>query len=375
LEKAEQEVGGPTYITLDDQTVLEAAQSDPAGFIRGLDRAISTRSSVRPTCCWRSRRRSTRIIVRAGFCSPGSANVLALPRIADSLAGQMETIRMLPLASAEIMGKVPTFLERLFEGKLQGRQDEILGDDLVQLVLLGGFPEAISRDSERRRQDWSRSYFTSILTRDLRDIADVEKLTELPRFVRLLAEHSGQLVNYSQVGAGINVSHKTGQRYVGLLEQVFLIATAQPWFTNALKRIVKTPKLHFLDSGLLASARGLTFDRVKADRGTFGALLESFVFSEVPKLMPASDLRLTPHHFRDRDMREADIVLERDDGMIAGIEVKARATVKAGDFSGLRALAEACGDRFAFGIVLYDSTDVVPFGDRLAAAPLSCLWG
>ena len=202
----------------------------------------------------------------------------------------------------------------------------------------------------------------------------MEKLTELPKFVRLLAEHSGQLVNYSQFGAGINVSHKTGRRYVGLLEQVFLIATLQPWFTNALKRIVKTPKLHFLDSGLLASARGLTFKRVKADRGTFGALLESFVFSEVLKLMTASDLRLTPHHFRDRDMREVDIVLERDDGMIAGIEVKAGATVKAGDFTGLRAMSEACGDRFAFGVVLYDSTDVVPFGNKLAAAPLASLW-
>jgi hypothetical protein len=120
--------------------------------------------------------------------------------------------------------------------------------------------------------------------------------------------------------------------------------------------------------------RGLSFDRVKADRGTFGALLESFVFAEVLKLMTASDLRLTPHHFRDRDGREVDIVLERDDGMIAGIEVKASATVKAGDFGGLRALAEACGDRFAFGVVLYDSTDVVPFGDGLAAAPLSSLW-
>ena len=113
---------------------------------------------------------------------------------------------------------------------------------------------------------------------------------------------------------------------------------------------------------------------MKADRGTFGALLESFVFSEMLKLMTASDLRLTSHHFRDRDMREVDIILERDDRMIAGIEVKASATVKSGDFAGLRALAEPCGDRFAFGVILYDYTDVVPFGDRLVAAPLSCLW-
>jgi len=202
----------------------------------------------------------------------------------------------------------------------------------------------------------------------------VEKLTELPKFVRLLAEHSGQLVNYSQFGSSINVSHKTGQRYVGLLEQVFLIATVQPWYTNALKRIAKTPKLHFLDSGILATARGLTFDRIKADRSTFGSLLETFVFSEVLKLMSGSDLRLTPYHFRDQQMREVDIVLERDDGMIVGIEVKASATVKASDFGGLKTLAEACGDKFAFGTVLYDNTDVVPFGEKLAAVPLSCLW-
>jgi predicted AAA+ superfamily ATPase len=272
------------------------------------------------------------------------------------------------------MGKTPRFLERLFDGKLKGDQTAIVGDDLAKLVLIGGFPEAISRDSERRSQDWARSYLTSVLTRDLRDIADIEKLTELPKFVRLLAEHSGQLVNYSQFGSSINVSHKTGQRYVALLEQVFLVATLQPWYTNALKRIAKTPKLHFLDSGVLATTRGLSFDRVKANRGEFGALLESFVFSEVLKLMTGSDLRLTPYHFRDQQMHEVDIVLERDDGMIVGIEVKPAATVKSGDFAGLRTLAEACNDRFAFGVVLYDSAHFVPFGDKLAAAPLSSLW-
>jgi predicted AAA+ superfamily ATPase len=365
---------GRTYITLDDQTVLDAARSDPAGFIRGQDRTIIDEIQRAPDLLLAIKKTIDEDYRPGRFLLTGSANVLTLPRIADSLAGRMETIRMLPLARAEIEGRTPTFLERLFEGNLQSQKDSIVGDPLVRLVLGGGFPEAVSRDSERRRQDWARSYITSILTRDLRDIAEVEKLTELPKFVRLLAEHSGQLVNYSQLAAGINVNHGTGHRYVGLLEQVFLISTVQPWFTNALKRIVKTPKLHFLDSGLLAAARGIIFDRVKADRGKFGSLLESFVFSEVLKLMPASELRLTPHHFRDRDMREVDIVLERDDGMIAGIEVKASATVRAGDFSGLRALAEACGDRFAFGAVLYDNTDAVPFGDRMAAAPLSSLW-
>ena len=363
-----------TYSTLDDQTVLAAAQSDPAGFIRGLDRAIIDEIQRAPDLLLAIKKTVDEDYRPGRFLLTGSANVLTLPRVADSLAGRMETIRMLPLAQAEIANRGPTFLERLFEGRLQSQKESVVGDELIQTVLRGGFPEAIGRESERRRQDWARSYLTSILTRDLRDIAEIEKLTELPKFVRLLAEHSGQLVNYSQLAGGINVNQRTAHRYVGLLEQVFLIATLQPWFTNTLKRIVKTPKLHFLDSGLLAAARGLTFDRIKADRGPFGALLESFVFAEVLKLMTASDLRLTPHHYRDRDTREVDIVLERDDGMVAAIEVKASATVKAGDFSGLRALADACGDRFAFGVVLYDSTDVVSFGDRLAAVPLSSLW-
>lgn len=363
-----------TYITLDDQTVLAAAQSDPAGFVRGLDRAIIDEVQRAPDLLLAIKKAIDEDYRPGRFLLTGSANVLTLPRVADSLAGRIETIPMLPLARAEIEGRTPAFLEHLFKGKFQSDRQAIVGDDLVRLVLLGGFPEAIARESERRRQDWARSYLTSVLTRDLRDIADVEKLTELPKFVRLLAEHSGQLVNYSQFGAAIDVSHKTSQRYVGLLEQVFLVSTLQPWFTNALKRIAKTPKLHFLDSGLLGTVRGLGFDRVKADRGQFGPLLESFVFSEILKLMTASDLRLTPYHFRDQQMREVDIVLERDDGMIAGIEIKASATVKSSDFGGLRTLMGTRGDRFAYGVVLYDGADVVPFGDGLAAVPLSSLW-
>ena len=365
---------GRTYITLDDRTVLDAALSDPNGFIRGLDRAIIDEIQRAPDLLLAIKRSVDEDHRPGRFLLTGSANVMTLPRVADSLAGRIETIRMLPLARAEIAGTAPTFLERLFEGRLERERKAVIGDDLVRLALLGGFPEAIERESERRRQAWARSYLTSVLTRDLRDIAEIERLAELPKFVRLLAEYSGRLVNYSQFGSEIDVSHKTGQRYVALLEQVFLVSTLQPWYTNALKRIAKTPKLHFLDSGLLAAVRGLSFDRVRADRGELGAVLESFVFSEVLKLMTASDLQLAAYHFRDRQMREVDIVLERADGTIAGIEVKAAATVTSRDFAGLRTLAEACKERFACGVVLYDSADFVPFGDKLAAAPLSCLW-
>lgn len=365
---------GRTYITLDDKTALDSAQSDPVGFIRGLDRAVIDEIQRVPELLL-AIKKSVDDDYRPGrFLLTGSANVLTLPRVADSLAGRIESMQLLPLARAEIEGRAPSFLKRLFEGKLKGKRDAVVGDDLVRLVLAGGFPEAISRKNEQRRQEWLRSYLKSILTRDLRDIAAVEKLTELPKFVSLLAEHSGKTVNYSQFGARIDVTHKSAQRYIGLLEQIFLITMLQPWFTNTLKRIVKTPKVHFLDSGLLAAVRRLSFARLKADRGHFGELLESFVFSEVLKLMTASDPGLTPHHFRHQEVNEVDFVLERDDGVVAGIEVKASATVGSSDFAGLRALAGACGERFAFGVVLYDGATVVPFGDRLAAAPISCLW-
>lgn len=365
---------GRTYITLDDQTALEAATSDPAGFIRGLDHAVIDEIQRAPELMLAIKKAVDEDYRAGRFLLTSSANVLTLPRVADSLAGRIETIQMLPLARAEMAGTRPALLDDLFTGNLRNPTNTIIGGDLVEVVMLGGFPEAIARSSERRRQDWARSYLSSVLTRDLRDIAGIERMTDLPRFVRLLAEHSGQLVNYSQFGAAIGVTHKTGQRYVGLLEQIFLVATLQPWFTNTVKRIIKTPKLHFVDSGLLASIRGLSIERVRDDRSILGALLETFVFSEVLKLMSASSHSLTPYHFRDQQMREVDIVLERDDGIVVGIEIKASATVKASDFAGIRTLAESCNDRFAQGVVLYDGTEIIPFGDRMAAVPLSVLW-
>ena len=365
---------GRVYFTLDDQTILDAALTDPAGFVRGLDRATIDEIQRAPGLLLAIKKTVDEDYRPGRFLLTGSANVMTLPHIADSLAGRMETLRLLPLARSEIVGRTPIFLDQLFAGDIRPMGEGIVGDELVNISLSGGFPEALARKNERRRLAWARSWISSVLTRDLRDIAEIEKLTELPKFVRLLAEHSGKLVNYSKFGSGIGVSYKTAQRYVGLLEQIFLVATLQPWYTNRLKRMVRTPKVHFLDSGLLAAACGLTAARVAADRGKFGALLESFVFSEILKLATASEMQLTLYHFRDQQMHEADIVLERDDGMIAGIEVKASATVRSGDFAGLKTLALACGKRFAHGVVLYNGADVVPFGDRLAAAPLSCLW-
>ncbi len=363
-----------TYISLDDQTECDAARSDPVGFVRSLDLAIIDEIQRAPELLLAIKRSVDEDYRPGRFLLTGSANLMTLPKVEDSLAGRIEIIRMLPLARSEIEGVSPTFLERLFNGSLSSKYASIVGDDLVRLVLLGGYPEAIVRESEHRRQAWVRSYLSSILSRDLSDVASVQNLTELPKFVRVLAQHSGKLINFSELGSGIGVSYKTGQRYITLLEHVFLVSTLQPWYTNVLKRIVRTPKLHFLDSGLLAAVQGLSFERIKTNRVEFGALLESFVYSEIMKLISGTDMQLSAYHFRDQQQHEVDFVLERNDGTIAGVEVKASATVHSKDFAGLRSLSSACKGRFAKGIVLYDNDNFVPFGDNLAAVPMSSLW-
>ena len=168
------------YITLDDQTALDAATSDPIGFIRGFDSVIIDEIQRVPSLLLAIKRSVDEDDRPGRFLLTGSANVLTLPRVADSLAGRIETIYMLPLARAEIAERQPTFLKLLFDGKLKSIPAAEIGDELTELALSGGFPEAIRRSSERRRQDWAQAYLTSVLTRDLKDIADIEKLTELP---------------------------------------------------------------------------------------------------------------------------------------------------------------------------------------------------
>jgi hypothetical protein len=211
--------------------------------------------------------------------------------------------------------------------------------------------------------------------RDVRDIAEVEKLDQIPRLLRVLAQQAGQLTNFTQMGGQVGFDDKTTRKYVGILEQLFLVRRIEPWFRNQLKRLVKTPKLHFLDSGLLATLLGVTAERIQKDRTIFGSLLETFVFSEVLKQISWMESSCTLYHYRDKDQDEVDIVVEDGTGAVVGIEVKASATVNGADFKGLRKLANACGDDFKLGLVLFDGERGAPFGDRLFAAPLSSLWG
>jgi predicted AAA+ superfamily ATPase len=362
------------YVTLDDDTVLEAARNDPAGFVRGFD-LVTIDEVQRAPELLRAIKRSVDNDRRAGrFLLTGSANILTLPQVSESLAGRMEIVNLMPISRAETLGQEPTFLKMAFNGKLVKPGPDLEGDQLVHTVLVGGYPEMLRREDSRRRQAWARDYVKAIVQRDVRDIAEVEKLDQLPRLLQALSHQSGQLTNFTQIGGQIGMDDKTTRKYTGILEQLFLVQRVSPWFRNELKRLIKTPKLHFVDSGLLATLLALTTEQIAKDRSKFGAVLETFVFAEVMKQTTWSDEGYRLYHYRDKDQDEVDIVVEDEHGALVGVEVKASATVHASDFKGMRKLLDISGDDLKLGIVMYDGTKVVPFGDRLFAAPISCLW-
>ena len=362
------------FLNLDDKTTLDAASADPVGFIRGLDRAVIDEIQRAPDLLLAIKTAVDTDPRPGRFLLTGSANLMTVPRVADSLAGRMKIVRLLPLAQAELQGKPSAFLETVFEGQVPKIGDAVAGADLIGRVLAGGYPEALSRSKWNRRQEWYLDYVEAIVQRDVRDTARFEKIPLMPRLLRILAEHSGQLVNYSGFGAPLGMNHPTTRRYTGVFESLFLVCNLQPWFSNALKRLTKTPKLHFLDAGLLAALRDITPARVRKDKTLLGPVLETFVLAELLKLASWSDDRYEFSHFRDKERKEVDIVIEDRRGRVVGIEVKASATVTTRDFAGLRRLSEACGDRFVLGLVLHDHEHVVPFGERLLAAPISALW-
>ena len=362
------------FLTLDDATQLDAAKRDPVGFLRDVDRAVVDEVQRAPELLLAIKTEVDKDKRPGRFLLTGSANLMTVPTVADSLAGRMEVFQLLPLSQAEIRRGRGRFLDDAFSGKTPNAGEPILGKNLVELVLTGGYPEALERAGWPRRQDWHFSYLDAIIQRDVRDIASVEQIASMPRLLRALAECTGQLVNYSGIGSALGMNHVTTRKYMQIFESLYLIASLQPWFTNKLKRMTKSPKLHFLDSGLLSTLKGISPEQIKNDRTKFGAILETFVFGEIQKLASWSNQRYLFSHFRNKDGNEVDLVIENFRGEVLGIEVKAAATVRSADFSGLRKLASACGENFVQGIILYDHDQVVTFGENLCAAPIASLW-
>jgi uncharacterized protein len=343
------------YVTFDDDVARDSAESDPIGFVDGLPpRVILDEVQRVPGLFTALKSTVDRERVAGRFLLTGSANVLLVPRLADSLAGRMEILRLFPLAQTELVRHRSAFLETLFRSAFKVQRTDRLAAELAERIVAGGYPAALARSPGRRRAVWYRDYLEAIVQRDVRDMTRISALDALPRLLALAAGQTARLLNVTELAGPFSVSRQTIRDYVTLLERVFLLEELPPWHSNRLSRLVKTPKLHFADTGLACVLLGVDSAVLAADRSLLGQLLETFVFQELRRQASWYADPLSFFHFRDKDGVEVDIVIERGASGVAGVEVKASATATAADFRGLRKLKESVGRGFVGGVLLYD---------------------
>lgn len=369
-------VGGDyAYFTFDDENVLASSRRDPVGFVERLPKRVVLDEVQRvPELFATLKHAIDRDRTPGRFLLTGSANLMLLPRLSDSLAGRMEVLMLYPLAQCEIEGRKSSFLEQVLEGKLSDCAATRLGEELVERVLKGGYPEPRRRASESRRQAWLRNYVETILQRDIHDIARISSMEAVPTLLQMLAQRTGQLLNISELAKAFQLSRPTIDHYVALLRRIFLVDFLQPWHSNRSKRLIKTPKVHLADTGLAAMLLGVDARQLRDNQTAFGHLLETFVYEELRKQASWLDDSPAFYHFRDRDLHEVDIVMEDRQGRLVAVEVKAAGTVFEKDFTGLRCLQRLAGKRFRLGLLLYDGEHLLPFGNDLLAVPISALW-
>jgi predicted AAA+ superfamily ATPase len=361
------------YLTLDDAGLLAAARRDPAGFVAGLATPVVIDEIQRAPELFLPIKRAVDDDPRPGrFLLTGSANVLLLPRVADALVGRIEILTLWPLSEGECRRRREGFVDAVFgDGPPALRAPDDDHADLVDRLLTGGFPEPVLRG---RREAWFQGYVTTLLERDVRDLARVAQLTALPPLLDLLATRAGSLLNTAELSRISALPQNTVRRYLALFEALFLAQRLAAWSGSATKRLAKTPKLLFTDTGLLAHLLHANRERLQAEPALLGPLLEDFVVMELRKQLGWNATRVSMFHYRSHGGQEVDVVLEGPVGRLVGIEVKASRTVSAADVRGLGALQADRPRRFHRGIVLYRGQTVVPFGERLHAMPIDALW-
>lgn len=363
------------YSTFDDAATLASATADPEGFIARFDGPIvldevQKAPELFPAIKIAVDRRRT----SGRFLLTGSTNVLALPRLSESLAGRMEILTLHPLSQGEIAGAQEGFIDAVFAAEVPPLPGPGLDRrHLFARVLRGGYPEQQKRD-EMRRAAWFGSYVTTILQRDVREIAAIEGLTALPRLLALLAARTMSLLNFADLSRETAIPQSTAKRYLALLEATFLVNWIPAWSSNLSSRLMKTPRIAFVDTGLAAHLIGVGAERLEEEPGRVGPLLENFVAAELRKQGAWNRVRAQLFHFRTLSGQEVDLVLENAAGKLVGIEVKATSKISATDFRGLKAFRELTGKRFHRGVLLYTGNETLPFGPDLIALPISALW-
>jgi uncharacterized protein len=366
------------YLTFDDPGVLAAAKGDPKGFVAGLTTPVTLDEIQHVPELFPVIKAAIDRKREAGhFLLTGSANAMLLPRLSESLAGRMEVLTLWPFSQGELHGIKENFIDTLFSGRSaawSGKSRALRREELFAAVLSGGYPPAIARQSAARRNAWFQSYAMTMLQRDVRDLANIDDVTAVPRLLSVVAARAGGLLNFADLSRTMALPQTTLKRYFALLEATFLVQPLRPWARNIGKRVIQTSKVYLNDTGLLAAVLGITADRLKAEGPLAGALLENFILMELRKQSAWSNAQPELFYWRTASGQEVDIVLEDRTGRLAGIEVKAAATLGQQDVRGLQAMAAAAGKSWVRGIVLYTGAEVVPFAANLHGVPISRLW-
>lgn len=366
------------YVSFDDDDSLALARSDPNGFVAALPDPVILDEIQRVPGLLRALKLSVDRDRRPGrFLLTGSANLLLLPKLGDSLAGRMAVVELHPLVAAEAERQPGGFLSAWLAGKLKpslaGSAPLPEARSLAARVVAGGFPEAMARSATRARA-WHRDYLRALLERDIQDVARVRDPHDLSRLLSLLALRTGELLNITTLGNELDLRRDTVENHLVACERLYLVRRLAPWHRHESKRLIKTPKVHFVDSGLAATLGDLSADDWHHRRDRFGHLLETFVLQQLVAQAGWTDPDLRFWHYRDKDQVEVDFVLTRGP-RTWGVEVKATATPSLADISGLRRLAAQCGKNFAGGVLFHAGTNTVPLGDpHLLAVPLAKLW-
>lgn len=363
------------YISLDDPAAARAARSDPVEMIANLSGpAVIDEIQRAPDLLLAIKQKLDADNSRGQFLLTGSADLLTLPTIADALPGRVQYLRLWPLTQGELHGVRSSFVDSLFAGRFPSVADAPVGRRAIAPMLVrGGYPEA-QRHAPRGLGRFFESYVDSLLGRDLGDVANVRKPANVDRVLRMIGARSSGILSINGIAGELAINRVTVAKHVEVLERLFLVRRVGAWHRNLGAKLVKSPKAYVVDSGLLAHLVGADEDRIVEDGGVAGAMLESFVAMELLRLAELAQRPPAIHHYRDQRKREADIVLERRSGEIVGIEVKAGASPDAADFAGLRYLRDKLGARFKAGALIYTGSRTLPFGDRLAAVPVSGLW-
>ncbi len=373
----EESVINAQIITLDDPSTLLAAQSDPLGFLEGLNKHLIIDEVQRAPELLLSikklideDRKERRIILT------GSADVMSLPKIADSLAGRIEIHNLWPLSQDELRGQKSSFIDLLISTDSTFPSSKTPWEEIVQMIVDGGYPETLTRKTSSRKSKWFESYISSVLQKDIRELSNIEGLSQIPNILQLIGTRVGSTINLSDISRLSGIKNTTLQRYMALLEYVFLIFKIPAWTPNSEGQFVKSPKIFLNDTGLLCHLRGESVASLLANKTRCGAFFENFIVLEIIKQISWSDHDLKPYHFSIHKGAEVDLVLEDRAKGLYGIEIKATATLKEQDFKGLKQLAKLAGDNFKKGIVIYNGDQFLAGfgGPNLYAIPVSAIW-